>query len=73
METPCINVCVIDPASGLCIGCGRNSSEIGSWLAMPAGQRRDIMLSLPERLKNMTSRAARCTIPQRPRKPRTAT
>jgi uncharacterized protein len=73
METPCINVCVIDPVSGLCIGCGRNTSEIGGWMAMPAGQRRDIMQSLPERMKTMTSRASRCTIPQRGRTPRTGT
>lgn len=67
IETPCIKICVIDPVSGFCIGCGRTGGEIGSWLGMPSGQRRDIMASLPERMKTMTSRASRCTVPQRRR------
>jgi uncharacterized protein len=67
IETPCIKICVIDPASGFCIGCGRTGSEIGAWMGMPPGQRREIMASLPERMKTMTSRAMRCTVPQRRR------
>lgn len=59
METPCVQVCVIDPATGLCIGCGRNTAEIGNWMALPSGQRREIMVGLPERIKSMTSRATR--------------
>jgi uncharacterized protein len=64
IETPCIKICVIDPASGFCIGCGRTGGEIGAWMGMAAGQRREIMTTLPERMKTMTSRASRCT-PQR--------
>lgn len=67
IETPCIKVCVIDPASGFCIGCGRTGSEIGAWMGMASDQRRDIMATLPERLKTMTSRASRCTVPRRTR------
>ena len=30
-ESPCIDVCKIDPESGLCIGCKRTIKEISSW------------------------------------------
>ena len=50
IETPCIQVCVIDAPSGLCIGCGRTGEEIGGWLAMTPQARREIMAELPARL-----------------------
>lgn len=65
IETPCVKICVIDTVTGFCIGCGRTGAEIGGWLAMPPPQRRDIMATLPERLKTMTSRNARCVTPRR--------
>ena len=34
IETPCIKVCVLDPESGYCIGCGRTRNEIAGWLDM---------------------------------------
>ncbi len=67
IESPCVKTCVIDPASGFCIGCGRTGNEIGAWMGMHPGQRRDIMAGLPDRLKAMTSRATRCTVPRRTR------
>jgi predicted Fe-S protein YdhL (DUF1289 family) len=67
IETPCIKICVIDPASGFCIGCGRTGGEIGSWMGMQPGQRREIIATLPERMMTMTSRATRCTAPRRSR------
>jgi predicted Fe-S protein YdhL (DUF1289 family) len=67
IETPCIKTCVIDPASGFCIGCGRTGAEIGAWMTLHPGQRREIMAHLPERLRTMTSRASRCTMPRRAR------
>jgi predicted Fe-S protein YdhL (DUF1289 family) len=60
IETPCIRTCVIDAATGFCVGCGRTGAEIGSWLSMPPGQRREVMAHLPERLKTIVSRATRC-------------
>jgi predicted Fe-S protein YdhL (DUF1289 family) len=49
IETPCNKVCVIDAASGLCIGCGRTLAEIGGWISMTADQRRRVMDELPAR------------------------
>ncbi|HEY2070211.1 MAG TPA: DUF1289 domain-containing protein [Rhizomicrobium sp.] len=57
METPCIKVCVIDATSGLCAGCGRSLNEIARWGGLTDEQRRVIMASLPQRMrdKNLTS------------------
>jgi len=49
IESPCNKVCVIDAASGLCIGCGRTLSEIGGWISMTADERRRVMDELPAR------------------------
>ena len=54
IETPCVKLCVIEPESGFCIGCGRTREEIGGWLAMSVAARRDVMASLPERVDNLT-------------------
>lgn len=50
IETPCIKVCTVDPASRMCLGCGRTLDEIGRWLAYGADERRRIMQELPARL-----------------------
>ncbi|WP_244500106.1 DUF1289 domain-containing protein [Methyloceanibacter superfactus] len=34
METPCINICLLDDKSGLCVGCGRSGEEIAGWVDM---------------------------------------
>ncbi|AQR62738.1 DUF1289 domain-containing protein [Brevundimonas sp. LM2] len=49
IATPCIQVCVIDGASGLCLGCYRTLAEIAEWSRMEAAQRTEIMSELPER------------------------
>jgi predicted Fe-S protein YdhL (DUF1289 family) len=50
IETPCTKVCTIDPARGICVGCGRTVDEIGRWLEMSAAERREVMQQLPARL-----------------------
>lgn len=59
IETPCIKVCVVDPETGFCIGCGRTRTEIGSWLGFSAGERREIMTGLAERVATLTLRKRR--------------
>jgi predicted Fe-S protein YdhL (DUF1289 family) len=50
METPCVRVCVLDAATGLCSGCGRTLDEIGDWLALSEAERERIMAELPDRM-----------------------
>ncbi len=54
IETPCVKVCVVDPETSFCIGCGRTREEIGSWLGLTPGGRRQIMAELPERVASLT-------------------
>ncbi|MFL6688793.1 MAG: DUF1289 domain-containing protein [Alphaproteobacteria bacterium] len=50
MESPCIKVCTMDAASGLCIGCGRTLDEIARWSALDELDRQTVMQLLPGRL-----------------------
>ena len=50
IETPCLKICVLEPGSKLCRGCGRTIEEIAGWSAMSDGERRRIMALLPARL-----------------------
>jgi predicted Fe-S protein YdhL (DUF1289 family) len=61
ISTPCIKVCTIDPISGLCIGCGRTSDEIGRWLSLSEDERRRIMDELPARQRRAGTRLSTAT------------
>jgi uncharacterized protein len=50
IKTPCIKVCVVDGASGYCLGCGRTLGEIAQWARFSDEQRDDIMQLLPPRI-----------------------
>jgi predicted Fe-S protein YdhL (DUF1289 family) len=50
IETPCTKVCVVDPISGLCRGCGRSLAEIASWTSLSVEERRRVMAELPNRM-----------------------
>lgn len=49
-ETPCIAVCMIDPRTGLCFGCGRTLPEIASWHRLDSAERQAVMTLLPQRM-----------------------
>jgi uncharacterized protein len=49
IESPCINVCMVDGESGLCLGCHRTLAEIGRWSGFAPAERRRIMETLPAR------------------------
>jgi len=57
LETPCVNVCLLDEMSGLCVGCGRRGDEIARWVEMTPAERRAIMATLPERLERLERQA----------------
>jgi predicted Fe-S protein YdhL (DUF1289 family) len=59
IESPCAKICVIDPDSGYCIGCGRTGDEIASWIALEPDARRGVIQQLPDRLANLTRRKRR--------------
>jgi predicted Fe-S protein YdhL (DUF1289 family) len=49
VESPCINICLLDDATGLCLGCARSLKEIAAWAAMTDAERRAVMRALPAR------------------------
>jgi len=56
MESPCIQICVMDAQSGLCAGCGRTLAEIAAWSTFAPAERRRIMALLPERQRAAPSK-----------------
>jgi predicted Fe-S protein YdhL (DUF1289 family) len=53
MKSPCIKVCQMDPARGVCIGCCRTLEEIARWGLMSDGERESVMSGLGERRKTL--------------------
>jgi uncharacterized protein len=51
VKTPCIKVCQMDPARGVCIGCCRTLDEIGRWSGMSEAEREKVLSVLGERRK----------------------
>jgi predicted Fe-S protein YdhL (DUF1289 family) len=49
ITTPCVKVCIVDGASGLCLGCFRTLPEIGQWSRLEDEARTAIMADLPTR------------------------
>jgi predicted Fe-S protein YdhL (DUF1289 family) len=49
VATPCIQVCVVDGESGLCLGCHRTLNEVATWSKLTDADRTRIMAELPAR------------------------
>lgn len=47
--SPCVQVCIVDPESGLCLGCFRTLPEIAGWARLPDPDRARLMTELPAR------------------------
>jgi predicted Fe-S protein YdhL (DUF1289 family) len=51
ISSPCIRVCILDPETGLCEGCGRTREEIARWYELGEEERIEIMSGLEERMR----------------------
>lgn len=49
IASPCINICQMDPASGLCRGCLRTLDEITRWSRIDDAERQGILDAVSER------------------------
>lgn len=56
IESPCVKICVLHPATGICTGCYRSAAEIEAWSRMSAEARRAIMAELPGRAGRLRKR-----------------
>ena len=39
VSTPCVKVCLLDPETGLCEGCGRTREEVARWVSLSEEER----------------------------------
>jgi uncharacterized protein len=53
VKSPCVKVCQMDPARGVCIGCCRTLDEIARWGTMSDAERTEVMSGLGERRKQL--------------------
>jgi predicted Fe-S protein YdhL (DUF1289 family) len=49
VASPCINVCRMNPDTGLCEGCRRTLDEIAAWSGMSAEEKRAVLARLQAR------------------------
>jgi predicted Fe-S protein YdhL (DUF1289 family) len=49
VPSPCVNVCQMDPGSGLCLGCRRTLREIADWLEMSPEDKRAVLERIAQR------------------------
>lgn len=54
--SPCVQVCTLDPAGTLCLGCGRTLAEIGEWVSASPERQREIVAAAAVRLADGLSR-----------------
>lgn len=59
--SPCIHLCVMDDASGLCRGCGRTMDEIAAWSSLSEAERHAVMATLEQRRRNAGEVSDRAT------------
>lgn len=50
VPSPCIQICIIEPGDGLCVGCARTLDEIARWSEMSNEARSAVMQSLSQRI-----------------------
>lgn len=46
VPSPCVAICRMDPATGLCEGCARTLGEIATWSGMTDDERRAVWAEL---------------------------
>ena len=49
LPSPCINLCRMDEASGLCLGCARSIAEIVCWGGSTEAEKRAIWIAINDR------------------------
>jgi hypothetical protein len=49
VPSPCVQVCTLDPLTGLCVGCYRTVQEVADWLEMSAEEKRAVLERVAQR------------------------
>ncbi|MCY4304468.1 MAG: DUF1289 domain-containing protein [Aestuariivita sp.] len=56
IQSPCIQVCVVDRYERLCTGCHRSLDEIARWSSMSSDERERVLVELPSRATRLRKR-----------------
>lgn len=57
--SPCINICRMDPDSGLCSGCFRTLDEIANWSRLDGAARLSVLEAVDTRRRKQQPTPAR--------------
>ncbi len=49
VDSPCKQLCSLDPDTRTCVGCGRRAHEIAGWLRLSEDEQRAVIADLPRR------------------------
>jgi len=60
LDSPCVNICVIDQPSGYCVGCGRTIAEITAWSTLTPAERASVRAGLAGRLAEIEEAKRPC-------------
>jgi len=48
-DSPCVHICLMDYAQGLCIGCHRTLEEITYWATYTAARKKEVLAAVAKR------------------------
>ena len=51
MRTPCIDICVLHPREGICVGCYRTGDEIAAWSTLTDAERDALMAEVKNQFR----------------------
>ena len=49
VQSPCVEICQLDPVSGMCLGCFRTMDEIASWIELTDIEKQNVLLNAQKR------------------------
>ena len=49
VQSPCVEICQLDPVSGICLGCFRTMDEIASWIELTDIEKQNVLLNAQKR------------------------
>ena len=55
VPSPCVSVCQMEEASGLCLGCRRTIDEIRDWIILTPDEKRAVLARIEERNQRLAS------------------
>lgn len=58
VPSPCVSICIMNAATGLCTGCLRTIDEIAAWSVLDDEERRAVWQRIFERREEAALRAA---------------